>query len=160
MNRFLALYKIVGAGSFSKSTDLLGYTQSRITQMIQSLEDELSLKLLLRSRTGVKLAPEEKELYPYILKTASSYRTIIGKTNEIKGIESGIIRISTISSISCHWPPHMIKEFQAIYPNVQFILHQVDYTTIQEWIKSSEVDFGFYKSCRCIRIKYYYFKVW
>jgi len=143
MNRYLALCKIVEVGSFSKSADLLGYTQSGISQMIQSLEDELSLKLLLRSRTGVKLTPEGEELYPYILKTASSYRAMIEKTKEIKGIESGIIRIGTISSISCHWLPHMIKEFQTIYPNVQFILHQGDYTTIPEWIKSGEVDFGF-----------------
>jgi hypothetical protein len=37
----------------------------------------------------------------------------------------------------------MIKEFQIMYPNVQFILHQGDYTTIPEWIKSGKVDFGF-----------------
>lgn len=143
MNRYLALCKIVEVGSFSKSADLLGYTQSGISQMVQSLEDELSLKLLLRSRTGVKLTPEGEELYPYILKTASSYRAMIEKTKEIKGLESGTIRIGTISSISCHWLPHMIKEFQSIYPDVQFILHQGDYTTIPEWIKSGEVDFGF-----------------
>ena len=143
MNRYLALYKIVEVGSFTKAADLLSYTQSGISQMIQSLEDELSLKLLLRSRTGVKLTPEGEELYPYILKTASSYRAMIEKSKEIKGLESGTIRIGTISSISCHWLPHMIKEFQTIYPNVQFILHQGDYTTIPKWIKSGEVDFGF-----------------
>ncbi|MBW9159426.1 LysR family transcriptional regulator [Clostridium tagluense] len=143
MNRYLALCKIVEVGSFTKSADLLGYTQSGISQMVQSLEDELSLKLLLRSRTGVKLTPEGEELYPYILKTASSYRAMIEKTKEIKGLESGNIRIGTISSISCHWLPHMIKEFQTMYPNVQFILHQGDYTTIPEWIKSGQVDFGF-----------------
>ncbi len=143
MNRYLALCKIVEVGSFSKAADVLGYTQSGISQMIQSLEDELSLKLLLRSRTGVKLTPEGQELYPYILKAASSYRAMIEKNKEIKGLESGMIRIGTISSISCHWLPHMIKEFQTMYPNVQFLLHQGDYTTIPQWIKSGEVDFGF-----------------
>lgn len=143
MNRYLALCKIVEVGSFTQAADFLGYTQSGISQMVRSLEDELSLKLLLRSRTGVKLTPEGEELYPYILKTASSYRAMIEKTKEIKGLESGTIRIGTISSISCHWLPHMIKEFQSIYPNVQFILHQGDYTTIPEWINSGEIDFGF-----------------
>jgi DNA-binding transcriptional LysR family regulator len=109
MNRYLALCKIVEVGSFTQAADLLGYTQSGISQMVQSLEDELSLKLLLRSRTGVKLTPEGEELYPYILKTVSSYRAMIEKTKEIKGLQSGIIRIGTISSVSCHWLPHMIK---------------------------------------------------
>lgn len=65
------------------------------------------------------------------------------KAKEIKGLESGVIRIGTISSITCHWMPQLIKEFQALYPNVQFILHQGDYSSIQEWIKVGAVDFGF-----------------
>jgi len=58
-------------------------------------------------------------------------------------LESGVIRIGTISSVSCHWMPQLIKEFQAVYPNVQFILHQGDYSSIQELIKVGTVDFGF-----------------
>lgn len=30
-----------------------------------------------------------------------------------------------------------------MYPGVQFVLHQGDYTSIQEWIKTGAVDFGF-----------------
>lgn len=146
MNRYIALCKVVEAGSFVKAADMLGYTQSGISQMIQSLENELSLKLLVRSRTGVKLTPEGEELYPYILKITSSYHSMMEKNKEIKGLESGIIRIGTISSISCQWLPHIIKEFQNIYPHVQFVLLQGDYTTILEWIKTGEVDFGFINS--------------
>lgn len=146
MNRYLALCKVVEVGSFVKAADMLGYTQSGISQMIQSLENELSIKLLLRSRTGVKLTPEGEELYPYIQKITSSYHAMIEKNKEIKGLESGIIRIGTISSISCHWLPHIIKGFQTIYPHMQFVLLQGDYTTISEWIKTGEVDFGFINS--------------
>lgn len=55
MNRYLALQKIIEMGSFTKAADALGYTQSSISQMIASLENELSIKLLARSRTGIKL---------------------------------------------------------------------------------------------------------
>lgn len=143
MNRYLALCKIIEIGSFSKAAEALGYSQSAVSQMIQSLEEELSLKLLLRSRVGVKLTLEGEELYPYILKVATTYRAMLEKNNEIKGLESGVIRIGTIASISCHWLPRMIKEFQALYPNIQFILHQGDYASIPEWIKSGKIDFGF-----------------
>lgn len=37
----------------------------------------------------------------------------------------------------------LIKGFQKIYPNVQFLFHDGDYTSIQEWIKTGLVDFGF-----------------
>lgn len=143
MNRYIALQKIIEFGSFTKAADALGYTQSAMSQMISSLEDELSMKLLYRSRVGVKLTLEGHDLYPFIERTILQYQTMQEKAKEIKGLESGVIRIGTISSITCHWMPQLIKEFQVLYPNVQFILHQGDYSSIQEWIKVGAVDFGF-----------------
>ena len=143
MNRYIALQKIIDLGSFTKAAEVLGYTQSSISQMISSLEDELSIKLLYRSRIGVKLTLEGADLYPFIEKTILQYRAMQEKANEIKGLDTGIIRVGTISSITCHWLPQLISEFQVIYPNIQFIFHQGDYSSIQEWIKTDTVDFGF-----------------
>ncbi len=143
MNRYLALQKIIEMGSFTRAAKALGYTQSSISQMMASLESELSIKLLNRSRIGVELTIEGAELYPFIERTILQYRVMQEKANEIKGLETGIIRVGTISSITCHWMPHLIKGFQEIYPKVQFLFHQGDYSSIQEWIKTGAVDFGF-----------------
>lgn len=143
MNRYLALQKIVELGSFTKAAEELGYTQSSVSQMVASLEDELRIKLLLRSRTGVKLTIEGAELYPFIERTILRYRAMREKAHEIRGLETGVIRVGTISSVTCHWMPRLIKGFQEIYPNVQFLFHQGDYSSIQEWIKTGTVDFGF-----------------
>ena len=143
MNRYLALQKIIETGSFTKAAEVLGYTQSGISQMISSLEEELSIKLLHRSRFGVKLTLEGEELYPFIQRTILQYQAMEEKAKEIKGLETGLIRIGTISSITCHWMPQLIREFQERYPKVQFLFHQGDYSSIQEWIKIGKVDFGF-----------------
>lgn len=143
MNRYIALQKIIELGSFTKAADTLGYTQSSVSQMVASLENELSIKLLTRSRTGVKLTIEGAELYPFIERTILQYRAMQEKANEIRGLETGIIRVGTISSITCHWMPQLMKGFQELYPNVQFLFHQGDYSSIQEWIKIGAVDFGF-----------------
>lgn len=143
MNRYIALQKIIEAGSFTKAARALGYTQSSISQMIASLENELDIKLLTRSRTGVRLTIEGAELYPFIERSINQYRAMQEKAKEIKGLETGIIRVGTISSITCHWMPGLIKGFQKIYPHVQFLFHQGDYTTIPEWIRTGAVDFGF-----------------
>lgn len=62
---------------------------------------------------------------------------------EIKGLETGIVRMGTLASISAHWLPNLLKEFQELYPGVDFVIHQGDYTSIYEWIKTGAVDFGF-----------------
>mgnify|MGYP000822482589 CR=1 FL=1 len=112
MNRYIALQKIIELGSFTKAADTLGYTQSSISQMVASLEKELSIKLLTRSRYGVKLTLEGAELYPFIERSINQYLAMREKANEIKGLETGIIRVGTISSITCHWMPALIKGFQ------------------------------------------------
>lgn len=143
MNRYLAIQKIVELGSFTKAAAALGYTQSAMSQMVASLEDELSIKLFIRSRTGTRLTLEGRELYPCIERMVYQYFAVQEKAGEIRGLETGVIRMGTLASISAHWLPELLKEFQAQYPGIEFVLHQGDYTSIQEWIKTGAVDFGF-----------------
>lgn len=143
LNRYIALQKIIEFGSFTKAASSLGYTQSSISQMIASLEKELSIKLLTRSRYGVRLTIEGAELYPYIERLIFQYNSLREKSNEIKGLDTGIIRVGTVSSVTCHWMPQLIKGFKKLYPNVQFLFHQGDYTLIPEWISTGQIDFGF-----------------
>ncbi|MDE6602071.1 MAG: LysR family transcriptional regulator [Lachnospiraceae bacterium] len=143
MKRFIAMQKIVELGSFSKAAENLGYTQSALSQMVSSLESEFSVKLLNRFRTGTKLTLEGEKIYPLIEKTVNQYFMVIEKVKEIRGLETGIVRMGTLASISAHWIPGLLKDFQSLYPGVEFVIHQGDYTSIHEWIKTGAIDFGF-----------------
>jgi DNA-binding transcriptional LysR family regulator len=143
ISKYIALQKVVEYRSMAKAAEDLGYSQSAISQIISSLEDELSIKLLNRSKYGTELTAEGKELYPFIEETIYRYRASIEKAAELRGLETGIIRMGTLSSISTNWLPPLIHEFEARYPGIEFVIHQGDYTSIQEWIKTGAVDFGF-----------------
>ncbi len=143
MNRYIAFLKIIELGSFTKAAEILGYTQPAMSQMIAALENELSIKLLYRSRYGIRLTPEGEQLLPSIQSCVAQYLSMQNIAREIRGLDSGVVRIGTISSISCHWLPIVIRRFWEKYPNVQLVVHQGDYTTIPEWVRSGELDFGF-----------------
>jgi DNA-binding transcriptional LysR family regulator len=143
INKYIALQKVVEYRSMAKAAEDLGYSQSAMSQMIASLEDELSIKLLNRSKYGTELTSEGKELYPFIEETIYRYRASVEKAAEIRGLETGIIRMGTLASISANWLPPLIHEFEARYPGIEFVIHQGDYTSIQDWIKTGAVDFGF-----------------
>ena len=143
LERYFALLKILEIGSFTKAAEAMGYSQSAVSQMVQSLESELSLKLLYRSRNGIKLTPEGEALLPYIQRTVNHYNAMLEKTRELKGLNGGLIRIGTLSSVSSQWLPGLIKDFQTLYPKVHFLLHQGDDTTIPAWVRAGEIDFGF-----------------
>lgn len=143
MNRYIAFCRIAESGSFSKTAEEMGYSQSAISQMIQSLENEVRMELLIRSRGKVTLTDEGKELLPEVRTIVNDYHLLNEKTRELQGLDSGEIRIGTIASVSHAWLPKMIRSFQKKYPHVRFSLAQGDYTAIAQWIDTDDVDFGF-----------------
>jgi DNA-binding transcriptional LysR family regulator len=143
INKYIALQKVVEYRSMAKAAENLGYSQSAMSQMISSLEDELSIKLLNRGKYGAELTAEGKELYPFIEEAIYRYRSSLEKAAEIRGLETGIIRMGTLASISANWLPPLIHEFEEHYPGIEFVIHQGDYTSIQDWIKTGAIDFGF-----------------
>ena len=121
--------------------------------MIASLEREIDITLLYRSRYGVRLTPEGERLLPTIQKTVQQYEDLRRMEDEIRGWDSGIVRIGTVSSVSCHWLPGVIRKFWAKYPNVQLVLHQGDYTSICDWVQTGTVDFGFVNPAAAKRLE-------
>ncbi|GAA6237200.1 LysR family transcriptional regulator [Apilactobacillus micheneri] len=128
--------------SFTKAAKTLGYTQSSVSQMINSLENEYDMKILERSRTGVKLTPQGKTLYPYIQEAISKYQSLQETAHDIRGLKTGTVRIGAITSVSCYWLPSLFKEFKKKYPGINFVLQQGDYGDLLNLVKTGQVDFS------------------
>jgi len=62
--------------------------------------------------------------------------------NTIHGLESGFVRIGTVSSISCHILPAVIKLFHSEHPNIEFEIEHGHYTEIESWVLDGIVDIG------------------
>lgn len=143
MNRYQAVVAIVETGGFTRAAKELGYTQSAVSQMVHSLEEELNTVLFVRSKKGVSLTPDGAELLPYMKNICHSYRELMEKRSDMEGLENASIRIGTFASVSCHWLPGLMKGFKEKYPSVSFQLYQGDYTAIEQFVKDGSVDFGF-----------------
>jgi DNA-binding transcriptional LysR family regulator len=83
--------KIIETGSFTKAAKELGYTQSAISQIVHSLEEELSTKLIMRSRKGITLTPDGEEFLPYIKNVYYAHRELMEKHKEMQGLQKGIV---------------------------------------------------------------------
>ena len=55
--------KIVEIGNLTRAAEVMGYTQSGATHIINSLEKELGVRLLERGRSGSKLTDEGARLF-------------------------------------------------------------------------------------------------
>lgn len=61
-----ALLMAVDLGSFTKAAEVMGYTQSGLTHMMNSLEREVGFTLLERGRGGVRLTKDGERVAPAI----------------------------------------------------------------------------------------------
>lgn len=137
--------KTVEYGSFTKAAEILNYSQSGISRMIGDLEKDWKVVLLERGKDGVKLTSDGLTLLPYARSLVAEYEKLQMQVNELNGLQSGLIRIGTFSSVATHWLPNIIKEFQKDYPHIDYELLLGDYAEIEEWVIEGRVDCGFLK---------------
>lgn len=143
LQKYLSFVKTAECGSFTKAAQLLNYTQSSISRMINDLEKAWNVILLERSAGGVRLTSDGMQLLLYAKEVVAAFEKLHAEIDARNGLQAGLIRIGTFSSVATHWLPNIIQEFQKDYPNIEYELLLGDYTEIEEWILDGRVDCGF-----------------
>ena len=141
--QYEAVLKTLECGTLSKAAEELGYTQSGLSRMINSLEEELGLKIAERGRGGFRLTTEGEMLIPHIRAVVAAQNGLKQAVENVNGLTSGIVRIGTFNSASAQWLPGMIKEFSEKYPGIKFeLIHGPDEYT-RRLAETGRVDMTF-----------------
>lgn len=143
IQKYQAFVEVADAGSFTKAAETLAYSQSGISHMVSDLERDWGVALFERSRRGVVLTGDGARLLPEARALCESFRALEATVDEVRGLETGLIRIGVFPSVAAHWIPRIIKRFSADYPGIDYKLRVGDYTEIEEWIADGTVDCGF-----------------
>lgn len=143
MSKYAIFCKVIETSSFTKTAEIFGYSQSAVSQTIKSLEQELGVMLIERRKDGIMLTKDGEQFYPYIQAVYTAEKALEQKQREMRGLWNSVIRIGTFTSISRNILPPIMKAFKDMYPTVTFVLRQGEYTSIEQWIKEGEIDFGF-----------------
>lgn len=134
---------VVELKSFTKASDKLGYTQSAVSQMIKSLEDELQVKLLERSRNGVTPTIIGERMLRNMREIMKIKKTMIQEAASFNGLSIGSIKIGITPSVSSKILPKIVVPFRKNYPDIELIIFESTLTDVQKLIKNEEIDVGF-----------------
>lgn len=132
--------------SFTKAAQELGYSQSAVSQIIKSLEEEMGARLIIRSRGGFELTAEGRAYLPYFEAIRNAEEALNRKKQEIDGMENATISVASFTSVSREMLPELMKSFKAEHPGIDFVIKQGEYNSIISSIEQGEVDFGFISS--------------
>lgn len=143
-NNCKILLEAIDCRSLSKVAQEHGYTPSGISHMISGLEAEVGFPLFVRSRQGVKPTANCLKLTPALREMLRWNEQLNQMASEMRGVTAGCITIGTYPSISIHWLPRIIKEFQADYPNIRIQIREGIRQELQEWLDDMMVELCFY----------------
>lgn len=131
-------------GSFTKASEVVGYTQSGLTHMMDVLEKEVGFPLLHRSHSGIRLSLQGEQLMPAIREFLRANANLENQIRAIAEQKHEVIRIAAYSSIAMHWMPELLYRFRRLCPSVSVDLRMVDHALEPfELLESGQTDMIF-----------------
>ena len=147
IKKWETLLKAVELGSLSKAADELGYTQSGITHMMNSLEADVGFSLLERRWDGVHLTAEGEELLPDIQNLIRADAQLCQHLENIGAEKEDHLSIGTYASMSIQWLPAVLTELRREMPHVEIDLHVGWYGEMVGWLEQGSVDLILCEKC-------------
>jgi len=106
------------AGSFTKAAQDLGVTQPTLSRRIEHLEQQLGVRLFVRTKTGVALTPEGKSILQAARVIESQIldiqRSMMGSDKRL----NGTVRISMTDGLATYWMTPAVPAFHERYPGI------------------------------------------
>lgn len=135
------LVTVVECGSLTAAADKMGYTLSGISKSISSLEKELGLQLLYRSKKGITPTKECESLLPYVNDILKSVNNFNQKASMIRGVYEGEITIGTAYRYFYKWLSKVTSEFHEQHNGVYFKIYNGTSTDFIEQLEKHSIDF-------------------
>ncbi len=141
--KYKAFIRVVELGSITKAAVELGYSQPGVSRMLDSLEDELGIKLLVRNNTSVEATEEGKLVLKHCREIVSHENDLFNLTNSIKGLICGKVRIGSLNSMLVNFTPQIVSAYSLAYPNISLFLNEMPFSDITKELTNNGIDIGF-----------------
>ena len=112
-------HTVAEAGSFTKATIVLNLSQSAISRQIQSLENDLKIKLFERHARGLSLTDNGEYLFKTAHEVISKLKDVENILTETKNRSTGKIVVTTVVSFGTTWLTPRIQEFMKLNPEIE-----------------------------------------
>lgn len=141
--RQLATFRMVAETlSFSRTAQALNYVQSSVTAQIQSLEEELGVRLFDRLGKRVALTDAGTRLLPYaekLLSLSEEARCVVTGGDA----PVGALTITAPESICTYCLPEVLSQFRRRFPQVKLLFRPNSFLDIRRVVSEGEVDVAF-----------------
>jgi LysR family cys regulon transcriptional activator len=129
--------------SISLAAAQLNLVQSAVSQQISRLEEEIGVKIFIR--TGKRLSgitPAGEEIVAYAYRTLANANSILEIAHDSISESEGMLRLGATHTQAQYILPPVIKEFSLEYPDIELQIHQGTPKQLVNKAIHDEVDFS------------------
>ena len=120
--------RVARSGSFHAAAVQLNASQPAVSARIQTLEDELGVKLFVRDKSGTRLTPRGMQTLPYAEKVLALAQEMKQQLR-LETPEQGVVRIGITDTLANLWLTQMLQRWGEQFPLLEFEV-SVDVSTV------------------------------
>lgn len=151
--------KVADAGNLTRASALLHTSQPAISAQIKALEEELEVKLFVRSARGMALTATGKQLYVDAESTLAAADKLKQRAQSLRHQLVGDIKVAIHSDLDYLRVAQIFDEMRERYPQIQLHIRQSSSASVLAELRCGEVDLGFmYGDCHAADILWQHLK--
>lgn len=127
---------------FGRAAQRLAMTQPPLSQQIQSLEEEIGVRLFVRTRRSVMLTPAGQQWLPEVRRVLADAAALPGLAQRLARGEVGSLALAFVSTADYGILPELLRSFRARHPEVQLQLREATSDVQLEALVDGTIDAG------------------
>jgi DNA-binding transcriptional LysR family regulator len=140
VKRLRILREVASRGSFSGAADALYLSQSAVSQQVATLEREVGMSLLERTREGPKLTDAGRVVVTHAEAAIARLEEAERELAAIAGLEGGELRLASFPSASATLLTEAVSIFHRRHPNVRLTIAEAEPEESLPRLRGGELD--------------------
>ncbi len=139
VQRLRAFELVLDLGSISAAAEVLGYTQSAVSQQIAALERETSVALVDRSQRPLRPTPAGAILRPHVGRVLAALGGAEAAIEDVRG-ETLRVRLTAFPSALSSFVPAAVRDLRRGHSGVQVRVVQLETSEAIEQLRAGDAD--------------------
>jgi DNA-binding transcriptional LysR family regulator len=134
--------EVTECGSIKQAAEALRIAPSAISRRMQSMEEELAVKLFERGARGMVLTDAGRLLYRYAVENRKQLDGIRARVQEFDTQRRGQVKIATVEGMLLNFLSNFVVDLAGDYPGISISVTVMGSRAVAEVVGRNEVDLG------------------
>lgn len=141
LHQLAVFSKVVNTGSITRASEELFMTQPAVSIQLKNFQDQFDVPLIVNVGRSIKITEFGYEIHKIAERIISEISEINNKTQSFKGLLSGTLRLSVVST-GKYIMPFLISDFIKKHKEIDLIMDVTNKSSVVKHLIQGDIDFA------------------